>query len=351
MASIREISRQAGVSVATVSRVLNNSARVDPQTRLQVLAVVASSGYIKTVGRQATTVVALLYPDEQVRADYGAFEAAILAGILRGVTEQRFDLSILSLQRDKDPSESYTQFFRRKQIRGVLLRSFAHTRHACEAIAGEGFPAVVIADRFDNPAVNFVCCESRQDSRRAVEHLVGMGHRRVAIAMHEVPDTDHSDRLAGYEDALREAGIPVDPAMRVQMIANPEGGANAVTRFLSLRDPPTALFLTDPLATLGALRRCQELGVKVPTEFSIIGFDDSDIRTHTFPRLSAVVQDAEMLGFEAARWLTRFLAGIGEQSLRASRSTRLEINQSTSVPPEVPVRVLPDGTRITPKSL
>jgi LacI family transcriptional regulator len=346
MASIRQISKRAGVSVATVSRVLNNSAHVDPKTRRQVLAAVASTGYVKTVGRQTTTVVGLVYPDEPVRADYGAFESAVLSGIVRGVSEQRFDLNILSLQRDKEPTESYTQFFRRKQISGVMLRSFSHTRQVCEAIAGEAFPAVVIADRFEEPAVNFVCCESRQDSRRAIEHLAAMGHRRIAIAMHEVPDTDHLDRLAGYEDALREAELPIDPALRIQMVANADGGASAVTRLLTLPHPPTALFLTDPLATLGALRRCQELGVKVPSEFSIVGFDDSDVRTHTFPRLTAVVQDAEMLGFEAARWLTRFLGGMGEPSLRLARSTRLEINQSTSVPPSAPVRVLPDGTRI-----
>lgn len=346
MPSLRDISKKAGVSIATVSRVLNNSAHVDPETRQAVLTILASSGYVRNVGKQVTTVIGLVYPEEPVRADYGAFESALLPGILRGAGQQRFDLSILSLRRDRHAGETYTQFFRRKQVRGVVLRTFAHTRDMCVSIAAEGFPAVVIADSFDDERVNFVCCESRTDSRRAIEHLIGLGHRRIAIAMHDVEDKDHLDRLAGYEEAHRSAGVPLDPTMVVRMCATAEGGASAVTRLLSLPRPPSALFLTDPLATLGALRRCQELRISVPSDFSIIGFDDSDVRTHTFPRLSAIVQDAEMLGYESSRWLTKFLSGEAEAPCRMVRTTRLEINQSTSVPAREPVRVLPDGTRV-----
>jgi DNA-binding LacI/PurR family transcriptional regulator len=346
MGSVRKIAQRVGVSPATVSRVLNNSANVDPQTRDRVLAAANISGYSPTIGRRLTTVVGLVYPGEPVSADYGAFESALLAGILRGLNDQKFDLKIISVQRDKIPGETYTQFFIRKGLRGVILRTFAEARRECEAIAEEQFPAVVVADRFDNPAVNFICCDSRADSERAVSHLLDLGHRRIGLVVHRVADTDHVDRRAGYEAALKARGLTPSDELRVEIVASMEGGATAINRLLSLPQPPTAVFFTDPLATVGALRKCQELSVKVPQDLSIVGFDDSDIRQHTFPAFTAVCQDAGMLGFEAARWLSRMVSGQADPRVRLIRPTMLEINHTTAAPPAEVCRVLPDGTRL-----
>ncbi|MDX2146130.1 MAG: LacI family DNA-binding transcriptional regulator [Planctomycetota bacterium] len=345
MASVRAIAKKVGVSAATVSRALNHHDNVDPKTRAKVLAAANDAGYAPAVGKRVTTVIGLAYPGEPVRADYGGFDSALLAGILRGLNEQRFDLAILSLQRDKRPDESFTQFFYRKGVRGVILRTFEETRGVCELIAAEAFPSIVVADRFESEPINYIRCSSRDDSRRAVEHLIDLGHRRIALGMHQYPDTDHRDRKQGYLDALHARGLS-EEGMIYEFCASSEGGASLITRLMGLPQPPTALFLTDPLASVGALRRCLELGIRVPFEFSIVGFDDSDIRRHTYPSLTAVVQDAAMLGFEAARWLSRRLVGRGEERLRSDRTTMFEINHSTAPPPRELVRVLPDGTRL-----
>lgn len=346
MNSVRGIAAKVGVSVATVSRALNNHPNVDPATREKILQAANRAGYVPNVGKRVSTVIGLVYPEEPVRADYGAFDASLLAGILRGVNELRYDVQIMSVHRDKRPDETFTQFFMRKGVRGVILRTFERSRAMCVQIAEEGFPSVVVADRFDEASVNFLCCDSRTDSRRAVEHLFDLGHTRIALGMHNIPDTDHLDRKAGYEDAHRERGVTIDPRLEVQILATMQGGAGLVTRLMSLPEPPTAIFLTDPLATFGAMRRCHEVGMRVPHELSIVGFDDGDLRRHTFPAYTAVCQDAEMLGFESARWLTRRLAGKGAEHLRSVRSTMLEINQTTGAPPERPSRFLPDGTRL-----
>jgi len=348
MGTVRAIARRIGVSVATVSRALNDHPHVNPETRKKVLDASREFGEPMTASsRRVATAIGLVYPGEVVRPDYGSFDAAILSGILRGVNDHRFDLKILSISRDKLPTESYTQFFARKGLRGVLLRTFEDTRSICTSIAAEGFPAVVLADRFDaDPKVNFVCCDSYGDSRRAVEHLLSLGHTRIALAIHAIADTDHADRRRGYEDAMRDAGHTPDPSLIVEIIASMEGGASLITRLMSQAIPPSAVMLTDPLATFGALRRCLELGIKVPQDLSIVGFDDSDMRRHTYPACTAVCQDAETLGLEAARWLTRTLA-TGEASvLRLVRQTTFEVNQTTGVPAKDMVRVLPDGTRL-----
>lgn len=346
MSSVREIARLAKVSVATVSRALNNHPDVDPSTRDRVLAAANQSGYSPQMGKRLTTVLGLVYPGEPVKADYGAFDSALLAGILRGVNEHKFDVKLISLQRDKSIEETFTQFFMRKGLRGVILRTYESTRGICSAIAAEGFPSVVVADRFDDPKVNFICCDSKDDSRRAVEHLIQLGHRRIACAVHNVPDTDHRDRRDGYAEALANHDIPLDPSMIFEMVASFDGGVAVINRIMGQPRPPTAIFFADPLATLGAMRRCQELDIRIPQDLSIVGFDDSDIRQHTWPPFTAVCQDAKMIGEEAARWLTGSVLGQAASRLRMVRPTMLEINLTTAPPNRAPFRMLPDGTRV-----
>ena len=122
MPSVRAIAKQLNLSPATVSRVLNNHPDVDEATRERVLARINEVGYVPRFGRRLTNVIALAYPDEPVRNEYGSFEPALLSGIMRGLGEHHFDLKLLSIRRDKSPDESYTQFFMRKGIRGVVLR-------------------------------------------------------------------------------------------------------------------------------------------------------------------------------------------------------------------------------------
>jgi LacI family transcriptional regulator len=333
MASVRDIAAKARVSVATVSRALNDKPNVDAATRDRVLAAARQIGYVKSAPVKVSDVVALAYPGEIVRADYGAFDSSLIFGILRGLNAHRFDMTILNISRDRDPREDYRSFFARKGVKGVILRSFEDSREACEAIAEEGFPSVVVADRFDNPKVNFICTESRSDSRRAVEHLIRLGHQRIALGVHFVRDTDHRDRCEGYREALEDNGVKFDPRLLVDLVADMSGGANAVRYLMELPDRPTAVFFTDPMATLGAMHACRDLGIHVPQDLSIVGFDDSDVRYHAFPPFTAVCQDASLLGYESARWLLRRINGESQEPLRSVRPTSFEINQTTSVPP------------------
>lgn len=329
MSSVRAIAKQLGLSVATVSRALNNSPDVHPDTLARVLSAASEANYSPTSGKRPKRVIGLLYPQEPVRPGYGDFESVLLGGVMLGLEERRFDLKFVSVSRDKSPAETYTQFFARKGIAGVIVRTFQSSRDMCEAIGAEGFPHVVVADHFNDERVNYVWTDSYPQSVEAVQHLIELGHRRIAIAVHSILDTDHQDRLRAYRDALGQAGIPRDSTLEVSILANPQGGGSAVSRVLSLGTPVTAIVFTDPLATIGALLRCHELGVKVPEQLSIVGFDDSDIRQHTYPTFTAVCQDAGRLGREAALRLTRTLEGEPGVSMRVVLPAKFEMNQST----------------------
>jgi LacI family transcriptional regulator len=337
VASVRAIASRLKVSPATVSRVLNNHPDVDEATRERVLACINEVGYVPRVGRRITNVVALAYPDEPVRSEYGAFEPALLSGIMRGLEEHHFDLKLLSIRRDKLADETFTQFFLRKGIRGVVMRCFRTNRAMITAIAEEGFPCVVVAAEFDDPKVNFIRSDSYPSSRRAVEHLIGLGHRRIGLVVHNVADTDHADRRRAYDDALYCAGIPVDPALVMELPAGISAGEQALDSFTGMQDPATAIFATNPMTALGIMRRAQERGIVVPRDLSVVGVDDSDVRMHLWPRLTAVTQDASALGLEASLWLTRSIAqGEPGATCRRTISTSFEVNGTTAAAPGSP---------------
>lgn len=346
MSSVRSIATQLKISPATVSRVLNNHPDVDAATRARVLDLINVLGYFPRVGRRQSNVVALAYPDEPVRTEYGSFEPSLLAGIMRGLEEQQFDLKLLSIRRDKGPDESFTQFFMRKGVRGVILRCFRHTRSIITQIAEERFPSIVVAEHFDQPNINYIRAESYASSRRAMEYLLGLGHRRIALAIHSVSDSDHAERRRAYADALHCAGLHVDPSLIFELPASLSSGEQVLDAILASRPSPTAIFATNPMTSLGLMRRAQERGLQVPRDLSIVGMDDSDVRMHVWPRLTAVCQDASLIGYEAALWLSRAVAGRpGVGACRRSTGTVFEVNGTTAPPAETPV---PDGTVGTP---
>lgn len=343
MSSVRQIARRMRVSVATVSRALNNHPEISAETRDRVLKTANEVGYYGSVGKRVSTNIGLVFTSD---APFTEFDGLLLTGMMRGIAEQRFDITIVNLERDKDSAETFTQFFLRKGIRGAVLRTFTHSRRICEAIAEEAFPAVVVAEHFENEKVNCVYSDSGPDSRRAVEHLIHLGHRRIAFAMNHLRDRDHTDRHDAYKAALEAAGIEYNGELVISVPADLAGGKAALNRLMSMPHPPTAVYYADPLACIGAIARAHEIGLDIPGDISIVGFDDADIRLRVWPGLTAVCQDASQLGFEASLWLTRKLMGLEDQSLRKKTSTFFEVHGTTGLPAKKPGRILPDGSRL-----
>lgn len=349
MPTIREVARAADVSVATVSRVLNNTATVSPGVRDRVLEVAGRMRYGAATVRALTSHMALVYTGPTSLAS--PYDVAVLDGMSQAAEAAGLDLLITRLDQGRRANESAAQFLQRKGIRGAVLRTTSDTRQVCVELAQEGFPCVVVGERFDDGGdeadVSFVYADSRPTSYQAVEHLISIGHRRIAAVLNQVPDNDHQDRVGGYEQALREHGIEIDPRLVVRVGAQRPNGAQVVRTLMSLRDRPTAIFIADPPIAVGAINQAHEMGVRIPDDVSIIGFDDADTRNDVYPALSAICQDAHRLGYEAARALSRRLQGHSDGPVRIVHPTWLELHGTVSQPPAVATRVLPDGSRIS----
>lgn len=328
MGSVRQIARSVGVSPATVSRVINSDPRVAPAVRKRVLDAANSARYVARVGRRPTTNVAFVFTSQQSIGS--PYDNALLQGISEGIEQAGMDLLILNAVRSRMPHESYTQMFMRRGVRGVVLRATAESHAACEQIAGEGFPAVVVGERFSSPRVSFVHAESRPASRTAAEHLIDLGHRRIAVCVNGVPDSDHADRLAGFRDALQAAGLPFDDRLVFQAWAGRESGAQVVRQIASMSRPPTALFATDPMTAVGAIHEARHLGLRVPDDLSVVGFDDADLRFVVWPAMTAVCQDAVGIGRAAFEVLHQLIERPGQPTApRRVLQTWFEVHGST----------------------
>ncbi len=346
-ASIREIAWRLDLSIATVSRALNGLEGVNEATRRRVQDAADELGYQRRIAERQMRVIGLLYGGEPVRTEWGSFDSAVLDGIREATHARGWDLTLLSAQQREKADESYRQFLRYRNVPGVIVRSIQPEPVTAVRIAEEGIPSVMIAIRSARPGVNYIYTEMRAHTVLMIEHLIGLGNRRIGLSLHGILDHDHRVRHDSYIEALRRHGIEPDPALIVQAseLGSPGVGARAAERLLSLEDPATAIFLTDPLSTVGALHRLLTLGIRAPEELSIVGVDDSDVRKRTFPVYTAVCQDATGLGRRAARWLIDAISGGDSPPLREQMEATLAMHDSTAAPAARAVRVEHDGTR------
>jgi DNA-binding LacI/PurR family transcriptional regulator len=345
VATIRAVASEAEVSIATVSRVFNNTGAVSPDVRDRVMKVADRLRY-GAAKRNMTNYIAVAYTGPS--SIMSPYDSAILDGVGEAAGVAGFDLVITQIKQERRSMETVSQLLARKDIRGVVLRTTTETRHVCTELAKDGFPSIVVGDCFrDEPDVNYVCADSRSTSHQAVEHLISIGHRRIAVVVSHIHDHDHQERLLGYEDALKAHGIEIDSKLVHRVYAQRPNGAQVIRTLMSLPDRPTAIFIADPLVAVGAINQAHEMGVKIPDDVSIIGFDDTDTRNNVYPKMSAICQDAHQLGYEAAKALSERLLDDSEAVVRKAYPTWLELHGTVGRPPAEAMRVLPDGSRIS----
>lgn len=330
MSNVRDIAKQAGVSIGTVSRVLNSHPSVGIEARAKVLRVINEERYAPSASKQSNSAFALVYTGECY--DDSAFDSAVLSGMFAAASQVGRQVTMLDTARAKEPSETFTQLFIRKGIQGAVLRVDPTSWSAAEQIAEEGFPAVLLGCRSEHPELSYVDVNSKPASKEAVRHLIALGHTSIGMVNNTIEDSDHSDRHDGYSEALEEAGIAYDERLAFRATAGLQGGIATANRLLTLKDRPSALYVADPMTAIGVIKQAQTLGFSVPGDLSVIGFDDSNIRSMVHPTMSAVCQDARGLGIEAVRALSELAETSASGSIRKSSDAWLEVHGTTAPP-------------------
>lgn len=313
MTTIRDIARLAGVSVATVSRVLNHYPDVSEETKQRVLQVAAQLDYRPSAAARAlvtrrSNVIGVFYLHEhENNVVLHPFFQEVLVGLKRTVGRAGFDMLFFTSQAPGDESYTYVKRCLHHRVDGVVLLGVDRADPGVAELGSSGIPCVAVDVDILGPRTGYVISDNTGGARSAVAHLANLGHRRIAlingIANHRVGH----DRFLGYCEALAQAGIPYRSEYVLDHDFTWEHGYNAARRLLDLPEPPTAIFAAADYTAIGAIKAIQERGLRVPGDVAVVGFDDIQMASMVHPALTTVRQDKEGLGREAGEALIRLI--------------------------------------------
>ncbi|MBO8127131.1 MAG: LacI family DNA-binding transcriptional regulator [Firmicutes bacterium] len=308
MPTIKSVAKLAGVSVSTVSRVLNSSGYVSAKTRKLVMDAVAKLDFrpnhvARSLVHRESKTLGLIVPD--IANPY--FPA--LARSVEDAASAAGYVVILCNSGNMEESETrYLSWLRQRMVDGVLLAS---TNQVTPERLGQDWPVVLLDRDLEGLNVDSVRVNNFLGAQEAVLHLVALGHRKIAHLAGPENVTTAKERVAGFRAALALAGINPDDQQVIHGPFSYEFGQAGMAQLLSAGEVPTAVFCANDMIALGALKTCRERGVNVPLEVSICGFDDIFLAEHTDPPLTTVRQPIYEMGQAAVQML---LSRIKERS-------------------------------------
>jgi LacI family transcriptional regulator len=333
-ATIRDIADRAGVSIATVSRVLNGRPDVAPETREAVLEVARKLRF--TTNRSArslsggrTGLIGVTIPI--VHAAYFAF---ILSGAAEALYEQDLRAVLCPTQHEHDREVDLLGRLMHGTTDGALLMLPSETPEELQALRDFGYPFVVVDARAPlHEGIPAVTAANSSGAKQAIAHLLDHGHRRIGVITGPRSWNASNERLIGYHAALAGAGLVPDPQLEVEGDFEHETGHAGGMKLLSLPDPPTAIFAFNDDMAVGALNAALQRGLRVPEDLSIVGFDDSVQAQNVSPKLTTVYQPLAEMGRMAVSLLTRILEGQRLEAVRVELGTRLIVRGTTGPVP------------------
>lgn len=276
--TIYDIADRAGVSIATVSRVFNKRPRVSPSTRERVFEIAEEMGYephvsAQSLARRKTHVIGAVVPMMT-----GSFFVEVLRGLQDRLAETDFDLLVYAAAKIEDVDAQLTRALQRGRAAGVLLFSTPMTPSRVRRLEKSGTPAVLLDST--HPAFDSIATDNVQGGYLGTRHLLSLGYTRIGLVMANSISVPAADRRQGYEKALAEAGIPLDPALieestdeRLHGYTEAEGHS-AMQRLLAQAPGLDAVFATSDRQALGALTALREAGLSAPDNIAVLGYDD-----------------------------------------------------------------------------
>jgi LacI family transcriptional regulator len=330
-ATIREVANAAGVSIATVSRVLNDHPDVAPATRESVLRVVRDQRFATNRSARAlsggrTSLVGVTIPIIEA-----AYFAHILAGAAEALHEHDMGVVLSPTLHLHDRAVTLLDRLMHGTTDGAVLMLPEETNEELQALQRLGYPFVVVDPRVPlDEGVPAVSAANASGAHAAVQHLLSLGHKRIA-ALTGIPEWLASiERLTGYHSAHAAAGVLADPSLVVEGDYSIEGGEAAAAKLLDLPDPPTAVFAFNDNMAVAVVREARKRGLRVPEDLSVVGFDDSEQAGIVTPALTTVRQPLAEMGRMAVSLLLRLLENQRVEGLKVELQTRLVVRDSTT---------------------
>ncbi len=333
-ATIRDIADLAGVSIATVSRVLNDRPDVAPETRENVLQVVRRHGFSTNRGSRGAAsnrvgVIGLTLPLVN-----DAYFGPILSGASEALYELDHRIMLCPTLHEHDREVSLVDRLMRGVTDGAILMLPEESTDELVHLQEIGFPFVVVDPReAPPPGIPCVSAMHATGAKLATEHLLELGHRHIGVVAGPAGWYANDEREIGFRAAMAAARLLPDHDVIVHSDWSIPSGELAAETLLARPDPPTAIFAFNDNAAIGVLNIARRRGIRVPEELSIVGFDDTFQATIVTPRLTTVRQPLAELGRMGVSLLSRLLEGQRLDAMRIELATELVIRESTAPAP------------------
>jgi LacI family transcriptional regulator len=320
MTTIRDVAEKAGVSVATVSHVINGTRKVAPETEARVRRVMEELGYqpnaiAQSLRKRTTYAIGILVSDIT-----NPFFATLVRGAEDAALEAGYSVIVCNSDEDPQKEDMYIRALWRRRIDGMLIAPTRDgTSPAIQELVQRKLPFVFVDRKAKGIEADAVLSDNIGGAYLATKHLIERGHKRIGIVLGIPGATTTEERLLGYRQALEEAGIPFSEDLVVWGGYRMEGGRKACAKLLSLSDPPTAIFSTNNLMTVGVLQELSHRGIKIPEEVAVVGFDDLEWAEIVHPPLTVIAQRPYEIGYQAFKILLERLNRLeGKQEVRVS---------------------------------
>ncbi|MBB3229224.1 LacI family DNA-binding transcriptional regulator [Halomonas stenophila] len=306
MVTITDVARAAGVSVSTVSHVLNGTRFVKAETRERVMSAIERLDYTPSTSAQSlkknvTHTIGMI-----VTSSTNPYFAEVVSGVEASLYASGFNLMLCNSGRDIDKQRSYIRTLKGKRIDGLLVLESMISEEFLDLLASCPFPVVLMDN--EAPALASVVDDSEHGGYLATAQLIAQGHRAIGCITGPADHHQSRQRYRGFQRALAEAGIELNPDWVYAGSMEADGGEAAIQALCRARRRPTALFAFNDLSALGAMGEARRQGLRVPEDLSIIGYDDIEIARLFSPSLTTVRQQAGVLCREASRLLTTAIA-------------------------------------------
>ena len=311
MANILDVAKRAGVSISTVSRVLNGRDRVNEDVVARVRQAAEELQYqpsraARSLRAKQTTIIGLLITDIQ-----NPFFTALVRGVEDVAQRNGFSLILCNSDEDPQKERQYIEVLCAERVAGAIVTPTREQQRALKLFQEHNIPIVAVDRKVKGGEVDAVLVDNQRGAREATEHLLANGYRRVGIISGPVTTTTGRERLAGYRQALQNAGLKPDPVFERLGSFKEESGRPLAHELLDLEQPVDALFVANNLMTLGALAALNERHRRIPEEVGIVGFDEMQWSALSAISLTTVTQPVYEIGSTAAQRLFQRLQNPG----------------------------------------
>ena len=306
---MKDVAKHAAVSMATVSRVLNNDPTVAEDLRKRVLESIETLGYepnraARRLRASSSDVIGLVISDIK-----NPFFLSMVDGIEQVASERRLSVLLCNTGEDPERQNKMLNLMRAEQVAGIILAPTSQTPpESLQALKKAGLPVVLIDRWIPGFEADTVLVDNFRGAYTAVRHLIALGHRRIAMITGDLAIPTSLERHRGYQIALTEAGLPLDSALVKEGHSQQHSAQWVTQELMESATPPDALFVANNLMTLGALKVLRELKIRVPEQVALVSFDDMPWSGDLYSPLTAISQPTEEMGREAMYLLLRRLA-------------------------------------------